>query len=84
MKGTQLENKHGDPIFLLHFLMSCAWTSIVPSLTKMWIVHHFQGNYLKSGTYKFYPMELQTILLISEGWFRDGKVNVKSVPLIQD
>ena len=41
------ENKHGDPIFLLHFSMSCAWISIVPSLTEIWIVRRFQGNYIK-------------------------------------
>ena len=48
IKGIQRGNKQGDTIFLLRFfLVSCVWIWIVPSLTKIWIVRHFQGNYLK-------------------------------------
>ena len=47
--GTQGENNHGDPIFLLQFLnVLYIWLIFVPSLKKNWIVHHFQGNYLNS------------------------------------
>ena len=47
-KGMQRENKHGDPIFLLHFKMSCSWILIVPSLTEIWKVRNFHVNYLYS------------------------------------
>ena len=45
----QGKNKHGDPIFLLHFfnllymVINCAKFE-----KKIWVVHPFQGNYLKS------------------------------------
>ena len=40
-------NKHGDPIFLLLFLMFISWMLITPSFKKSLIVDQFQGNYLK-------------------------------------
>ena len=47
--GTQGENKYGDPIFLSQFLnVPYIWLTFVPSLEKIWIVHHFQGNDLNS------------------------------------
>ena len=48
--GTQGENNHGDPIFLLQFLnvLYNNMADICAKFEKNWIVHHFQGNYLNS------------------------------------
>ena len=45
--GRQAENKHGHPIFLLQFLNAQYMTDICAKFEKIWIVHHFQGNYFK-------------------------------------
>ena len=50
-------NKHGDPIFLLHFFMFISWMLIIPSFKKSLIVEQFQGNYLKDDIKRFKAIE---------------------------
>ena len=45
--GTQGKNKHSDPILLLQFMNVLYMVDIFVKFEKIWIVHPFQGNYLK-------------------------------------
>ena len=48
LTGTQGENKHGDPIFLLQFLNVLYMADNCAKFEKkIWVVHPFQGNHLK-------------------------------------
>ena len=69
--GMQGKNKHSDPIFLLRFfnVLCMVIMVIVPSLKQIWVVHHFQGNYLKSKT---------TAANLPKSHFNDNRNNGKT------
>lgn len=48
--GTKGENKHGDPTFFMATFIALYMTVNRTKFEKMWILHHFQGNYLKHAT----------------------------------
>ena len=66
-KGIRHASKHTDPIFYCIFLMSCVRISILPSLKKIWIVRHFQWNYLeKNSILAYIGLELLSACLVAE------------------
>ena len=64
--GTQGKNKHSDPILLLQFMNVLYMVDIFVKFEKIWIVHPFQGNYLKQeNTVKMFGQVVRTNMAAS-------------------
>ena len=67
------ENKHGDPTFFMATFIALYMTVNCVKFEKMWILHHFQGNYLKHATASIVKSNrnwFQTSDIVSPDWIR--------------